>query len=37
MDKHEVTNELLSVAVNVSKDANIEVKKIGNMRGLRKL
>ena len=39
MDKHEesITNELLNFAVNVSRDAKIEVKKIGNMRGLRKV
>jgi len=37
MDKHEVTNELLNFAVNVSRYAKIEVKKIGNMRGLRKV
>ena len=34
MDKH-IENELLRYAVNVSKEAKIETKRLGQMKGLR--
>ena len=36
MDKH-IENELLRFAVNISGEAKIETKKLGQMKGLRKV
>ena len=40
MGKHiqpRIENDLLRFAVNISEEAKIEIKKIGNMRGSRKV